>query len=113
MDAFLADPNETTLAAAKEAWLAAQEPYGQTEAYRFYGGPIDDADGPEPLLNAWPLDEAYVDYVEGAPEAGIINSPDSYPTIDQDLLISLNERARKRTSRRAITRLSFSCGDKT
>ena len=91
IDAFLADPNETTFAAAKEAWLAAQEPYGQTEAYRFYGGPIDDADGPEGLLNAWPLDEAYVDYVEGAPEAGIINSPDSYPTIDEDLLVSLNE----------------------
>ena len=91
IDAFLADPNETTFAAAKEAWLAAQEPYGQTEVYRFYGGPIDDADGPEGLLNAWPLDEAYVDYVEGAPEAGIINSPDSYPTIDEDLLVSLNE----------------------
>ena len=91
VDAFLANPNEGALQAAKDAWLAAQEPYGQTEAYRFYGGPIDDADGPEPLLNAWPLDEAYVDYVEGAPEAGIINSPDSYPTIDKDLLISLNE----------------------
>ncbi len=91
IDAFLADPNETTLAAAKEAWLAAQEPYGQTEAYRFYGGPIDDADGPEGLLNAWPLDEAYVDYVEGAPEAGIVGSPDSYPTVDKDLLVSLNE----------------------
>ena len=91
IDTFLADPNETTFAAAKEAWLAAQEPYGQTEAYRFYGGPIDDADGPEPLLNAWPLDEAYVDYVEGAPEAGIVGSPDSYPTIDRDLLVSLNE----------------------
>ena len=72
VDAFFADPNEDTLQTAKDAWLAAQEPYGQTEAYRFYGGPIDDADGPEPLLNAWPLDEAYVDYVEGAPEAGII-----------------------------------------
>ena len=91
VDAFLANPNEDTLQAAKDAWLAAQEPYGQTEAYRFYGGPIDDADGPEPLLNAWPLDEAYVDYVEGAPEAGIINSPDSYPTVDKELLISLNE----------------------
>lgn len=91
VNAFLADANETTLSAAKDAWLAAQEPYGQTEAYRFYGGPIDAADGPEPLLNAWPLDEAYVDYVEGAPEAGIVGSPDAYPTIDQDLLISLNE----------------------
>ena len=91
VDAFVADPIEETLASAKDAWLAAQEPYGQTEAYRFYGGPIDDADGPEGLLNAWPLDEAYVDYVEGAPEAGIINNVDEYPTIDKNLLVSLNE----------------------
>jgi len=91
IDAFLADPSEETLEIARQAWLDSNEPYGQTEAYRFYGGPIDDEDGPEGLLNAWPLDEAYIDYVEGAPEAGIINNPTDYPTIDADLLISLNE----------------------
>lgn len=91
IDAFLAEPSEESYQAAKDAWLAAQEPYGQTEAYRFYGGPIDDEDGPEGLLNAWPLDEAYVDYVEGAPEAGIINNVAEYPDIDKALLISLNE----------------------
>lgn len=88
---FVAAPSEMTHQAAKDAWLAANEPYGQTEAYRFYGGPIDDTDGPEGLLNAWPLDEAYVDYVEGAPEAGIINNVEAYPTIDKGLLVSLNE----------------------
>lgn len=89
--AFVDDPTEETFAAAKDAWLAANEPYGQTEAYRFYGGPIDDADGPEGLLNAWPLDEAYVDYVEGDPDAGIINNVTDYPEITRDLLVSLNE----------------------
>jgi putative iron-regulated protein len=89
--AFVADPSEATHAAAKSAWLAANEPYGQTEAYRFYGGPIDDAGGPEGLLNAWPLDEAYIDYVDGAPDAGIINNVDEYPAITKDLLVSLNE----------------------
>ncbi len=88
---FVADPTEDTMAAARQAWLAANEPYGQTEAYRFYGGPIDDEDGPEGLLNAWPLDEAYVDYVEGDPDAGIINNTEDYPEITKDLLISLNE----------------------
>lgn len=88
---FVAEPNEETHQAAKEAWLAANEPYGQTEAYRFYGGPIDDEDGPEGLLNAWPLDEAYVDYVDGAPEAGIINNVEAYPDITEELLASLNE----------------------
>lgn len=89
--AFVADPTEETFTAAKDAWLAANEPYGQTEAYRFYGGPIDDADGPEGLLNAWPLDEAYVDYVDGDPDAGIINNVTDYPEITRDLLVSLNE----------------------
>jgi len=89
--AFVAAPNETTHQAAKAAWLAAREPYGQTEAFRFYGGPIDDADGPEGLINAWPLDEAYIDYVAGAPEAGIINNVAGYPQIGPELLESLNE----------------------
>ena len=73
---FVANPTEANQDAAKEAWLEAREPYGQTEAYRFYAGPIDDEDGPEGLLNAWPLDEAYIDYVvdgEDTLKNGIIN----------------------------------------
>jgi len=89
--AFVSMPDAETLDAARAAWLAANEPYGQTEAYRFYGGPIDDEDGPEGLLNAWPLDEAYIDYVDGDPDAGIINNTADYPEITRDLLISLNE----------------------
>ncbi len=89
--AFLANPSEATLQAAKDAWLVAQEPYGQTEVYRFYGGPIDDEDGPEGLLNSWPLDEAFIDYVEGDPNAGIINNPAEYPEINIDLLVDLNQ----------------------
>lgn len=89
---FVANPaNTTKFQACKEAWLAARETYGTTEAFRFSGGPIDDEDGPEGLLNAWPLDEAYIDYVEGNADAGIINDPVNYPTIDQGLLESLNE----------------------
>ena len=61
--AFTDNPTEATLKAAKEAWLASRIPYGQTEVYRFYGGPIDNEDdGPEGLLNAWPIDEAFLDY---------------------------------------------------
>src|SRR5687767_4851207 len=62
--AFIAAPSDETQEAAKQAWLVAREPYGETEAFRFYDGPIDNPeDGPEGQLNAWPLDEAYVDYV--------------------------------------------------
>lgn len=92
IDAFLANPNPATLEAAKRSWLLARDDYGPTEAFRFYGGPIDNEEnGPEGLINAWPLDEGYIDYVEGNPTAGIINMPDEYPTIDADLLVSLNE----------------------
>ena len=91
VQAFVAEPSEETHQAAKDAWLAAREPYGQTEAFRFYGGPIDDEDGPEGLVNAWPLDEVYVDYVQDNDIAGIINNPETYATIDKELLISLNE----------------------
>ena len=88
--AFTANPTEATLADAKAAWLASREPYLQTEAYRFYSGPIDDDKGPEGLINAWPLDEAYIDYVKGKPNAGIVNNPKL--KIDAKTLLAANER---------------------
>jgi len=92
IDAFVAAPSQATMEAARQAWLDARGDYGLTEAFRFYGGPIDDEDsGPEGLINAWPMDEAYVDYVEGNPQAGIVNDPGTYPTIDAALLTELNE----------------------
>jgi len=92
IDALVAQPTEATLEAARRAWLEARADYGPTEAFRFYGGPIDDVEtGVEGLVNAWPLDEAYIDYVEGAPQTGIINMVDEYPNIDAELLVSLNE----------------------
>ena len=90
IDTFAADPTQANLAAARQAWLDSREPYLQTEVYRFYGGPIDDEDGPEGLLNAWPLDEAYIDYVEGNADAGIIQ--DDSVEISAASLESLNEQ---------------------
>ena len=96
LDAFVADPTDETLEAAKQAWLTARDDYGLTEAFRFYGGPIDNEEtGPEGRINAWPLDEAYIDYVEGDEAAGIVNDTATYPTIDAEL-ISLAERAGRR-----------------
>ncbi|MDP9493888.1 MAG: iron-regulated protein [Actinomycetota bacterium] len=92
IDALAGDPTTANLEAARQAWLAARDDYGPTEAFRFYGGPIDAGEtGVEGLVNAWPLDEAYIDYVDGAPESGVINLPDEYPSIDAELLVSLNE----------------------
>lgn len=71
---FTKAPSADGLTKARKAWLEAREFYGQTEAFRFYGGPIDDDKGPEGQINAWPLDEAYVDYVTGKPKAGMVNN---------------------------------------
>lgn len=89
IDAFVAAPSAEGLEAAKDAWLAARVPYGQTEAFRFSGGPIDDDDGPEGRLNAWPLDERYIDYVDGMDMAGIVN--DTSIAITKERLASLTE----------------------
>ncbi|MEM6772578.1 MAG: imelysin family protein, partial [Bacteroidota bacterium] len=90
---FTASPTEAGMEAARTIWLEARESYGPTEAFRFADGPIDVIDGeegPEGLINAWPLDEAYVDYVEGAPDAGIINMVERYPDLEATLLKELN-----------------------
>ena len=73
--AFVKAPSAEGLTEARTRWLAAREFYGQTEAFRFYGGPVDDDNGPEGRMNAWPMDEAYVDAVEGKPKSGLINNP--------------------------------------
>ncbi|UKN02192.1 hypothetical protein K6119_01500 [Paracrocinitomix mangrovi] len=86
---FVDNPSEASHQDAKQVWLQARESYGTTEAFRFSGGPIDDEDGPEGELNAWPLDEAFVDYVEGNALSGIINN--SAITIDAATLRSMNE----------------------
>jgi len=94
IDAFLAEPTAEGLAAARAAWLEGRAVYGMTEVLRFYGGPIDDPErGVETLVNAWPLDEAYIDAVAGAPDAGIVNDPARYPYLDRAVLTMLNERA--------------------
>lgn len=89
---FLDAPTAASLSEAKAAWMHARSFYGPTEAYRFYGGPIDAEDGPEGLLNAWPLDEAYIDYVIGRKEGGIVNDTAAYPQITEALLTDLNEK---------------------
>jgi len=88
--AFTAAPSADTQAAARKAWLAAHEYYGQTEAFRFYGGPIDNDDGPEGRINAWPMDESYVDSVSGKKAAGLVNNRKQ--AITKKALSGLNER---------------------
>jgi len=60
---LLASPSEKTLAQAKTAWKAARVPYQQSEVFRFGNTIVDDWEG---QLNAWPLDEGLIDYVDDA-----------------------------------------------
>ncbi|WP_424985574.1 imelysin family protein [Microbulbifer sp. S227A] len=61
VNALIASPSAETLAAARAAWLAARVPYQQTEAFRFGNAIVDDWEG---KVNAWPLDEGLIDYVD-------------------------------------------------
>jgi len=92
INAFVAAPSQITMDAAKQSWLDAREIYGLSEVFRFVDGPIDNPDnGPEGLINAWPMDEAYVDYTQDDASSGIINDPTNYPTIDAATIINANE----------------------
>jgi putative iron-regulated protein len=63
VDAFIATPGETTMQDARTAWLASRVPYQQTEVYRFGNVIVDDWEG---KVNAWPLDEGLIDYVDSS-----------------------------------------------
>ncbi|MBL0910991.1 MAG: hypothetical protein IBJ09_01370 [Bacteroidia bacterium] len=92
VNAFVANPTDAGLNELKTFWAGPlRTSYGQSDAFRFYGGPIDDDNGKEGELNAWPLDEVYIDYVDGNATAGIINDPTTYPTLSKQLIIDLNE----------------------
>jgi putative iron-regulated protein len=75
---FAENPSSKSFDTAKLAWLAARRAYTPTETFRFYDGPIDVAaingqgGGPEPRLNAWPVNEAVIDYVADAKTVGLI-----------------------------------------
>ena len=56
-------PSAEALEATKLAWLAARVPYQQTEVYRFGNAIVDDWEG---KVNAWPLDEGLIDYVDAS-----------------------------------------------
>jgi len=99
LKAFTDAPTEATLQSAKEAWLKSRESYGITEALRLSEGPIDAESGygatfgaPEGQMNAWPLDENYIDYTtdkNGNVTSG--NIIDGNNTINKTSIAALNE----------------------
>ena len=63
IDKLVTEPTEANLEAARTAWKEARDPYQQTEAYRFGNAIVDDWEG---KVNAWPLDEGLIDYVDAS-----------------------------------------------
>ncbi len=71
IDALVKAPSEKTLSAAKVAWKAARVPYQQSEVFRFGNANVDDWEG---QINAWPLDEGLIDYVDASYEHELGNA---------------------------------------
>jgi putative iron-regulated protein len=70
VEALLANPTAETQQAAKDAWIAARVPYMQSEVFRFGNPIVDEWEG---QVNAWPLDEGLIDYVDGDYEHALGN----------------------------------------
>ena len=123
-------PSAEALQAAKAAWLAARVPYQQTEAFRFGNAIVDEWEG---KVNAWPLDEGLIDYVDasygGATDenpyadlnvianpsftlsAGEVDAAEITPALLSDTLQEAD--AIEATSRPATTRSSSCSGART
>ena len=63
VNALISAPSAENLNSAKTAWLNSRVPYQQTEVYRFGNPIVDDWEG---KVNAWPLDEGLIDYVDSS-----------------------------------------------
>jgi putative iron-regulated protein len=60
LNRLVREPSAKTHAEAKSAWIAAHRVYSTTEVFRF-GNP--NVDAWETRVNAWPIDEGFLDYV--------------------------------------------------
>lgn len=90
-------PSAMNLGAAKAAWKEARLAYSATEPFRYYGGPIDDAEkGVEGLMNAWPIDENYIDYVKDKLKSGFVSDAKVLPEISKKSLMELNAKGGER-----------------
>lgn len=107
IDVLIEEPSKENLETARQAWKNARVPYQQSEVFRFGNPNVDEWEG---QLNAWPLDEGLIDYVDAGYEhemgnpgaqANIIASDSikvgqkeiDLKKITPELLASLNELA--------------------
>ncbi|WP_167884414.1 imelysin family protein [Leptospira ilyithenensis] len=92
VNAFVANPTQTGLNELRTEWRKARVSYLQTEIFRFSNGPIDNKEVVfetisgeskeiEPLVNAWPMDESYNDYLV---TNGIVSKAALLPANEQE-----------------------------
>ncbi|TCT07668.1 imelysin family protein [Aquabacter spiritensis] len=91
ISAFLAAPSAETHKAAQAAWRKARDPYQITEAFRFGNPVVDDWEG---NVNAWPLDEGLIDYVDTKTYG---TSSDENPLYTANIIASKSLRIGKKT----------------
>ena len=63
IEVFFRDTNSDNYENLKKSWLLARTIYQQTEVFRFGNPIVDDWEG---KVNAWPLDEGLIDYVDNS-----------------------------------------------
>ena len=98
VNTYVDTPTEANLDAAKAAYKAARQPYSQTEVFRFDEAfvtaddqrEIGSVDSWEGQVNAWPLDEALIDYVSDDYE-GEYNSQDNIINSDSIAVGSIKQ----------------------
>jgi len=61
IEKFMNNTSESNFIEVKDSWLKARTIYQQTEVFRFGNPLVDDWEG---KVNAWPLDEGLIDYVD-------------------------------------------------
>jgi putative iron-regulated protein len=88
IDTLLADPSEKNLAAARQAWRDARVPYMQTEVFRFGNAVVDEWEG---QVNAWPLDEGLIDYVDDNYQA-VMGNPGARANIIASQSLKIGEQ---------------------
>ncbi|WP_127091916.1 imelysin family protein [Aquabacter cavernae] len=90
INAFLAAPSAETHQAAKAAWKKARDPYQITEGFRFGNSIVDEWEG---NVNAWPLDEGLIDYLDKSRP----QSSDENPLYAANVIASKTIRIGKKT----------------
>ncbi|MGQ3676467.1 imelysin family protein [Xanthobacter sp. TB0139] len=91
INAFIEAPGEDSLAKARKAWVDARAFYQQTEAFRFGNEIVDELEG---NVNAWPLDEGLIDYVDTSSYG---DSSDENPLYTANVIASTSIRIGKET----------------